>query len=69
MDVFDKAQERDRQQLEEALKWQRAKAAATPALTPTGCCHNPRCADDIAPEKIFCNNTCAAEYARLTRGK
>jgi hypothetical protein len=66
-DLFDQAQDRDAQQLAEALQAQTAKAAATPKLAATGECLNPKCGEPLEGGKLFCNSDCAAEHHRYTR--
>lgn len=67
MDVFDQAQERDAQQLTEALQAQSEKAAAAPKLLATGECRNPHCGEPLEVGKLFCNSTCAAEHHKYAR--
>jgi hypothetical protein len=66
-DVFDQAQERDIQQLQEALQVQQERAKAVEQLLPIGECRNPLCCegfDASEPQRLFCGPPCAQEYAR-----
>lgn len=34
---------------------------------PNGVCHNPRCAGEVDPGKLFCDATCAQEYEQVKK--
>ncbi|MGN6659093.1 MAG: hypothetical protein ACTHKN_08875 [Achromobacter mucicolens] len=70
-DDIDKAQDREAENLQDALAAQRLKASATQKLIPQGCCLNPHCAEPFEAAndnaRLFCNDTCAREHRRLAR--
>jgi hypothetical protein len=73
--VIDQAQERDAQQLQEALTWQAARALATPSLVATGECRNAHCALPLAPvlvdgqerQPLFCGPKCAVQHEKTLK--
>jgi len=70
-DVFDRASIVEQENFERAMLAQKAKAAASPKMRPTGYCQNPKCwteFDDGSPQ-LFCDGACSMEYQRLTKTK
>jgi len=66
-DLTDQVQDRDAQQLAEALQAQQVKASLTPKLQPTGECRNPLCCEPLEGDRLFCGPACAQEHARRNK--
>lgn len=64
-DVFDQAQDRAQQDLEQCL--QAARAAVAPKLKATGECRNPLCGEPLEAGRLFCGPACAQEHARRVK--
>lgn len=67
MDDFERAQEREQLDRQQALTAQQQSAAAMPKLQPTGECRNPLCCEPLDPPKLFCGPKCAEEHARRVK--
>lgn len=69
-DVFDKAQELEALDRQQAWLAHKAKAAAAQKLQPSGECLNPLCCEPFdllgheTAHRLFCGPECAAEYER-----
>lgn len=68
-DDIDKAQDREAENLQDAIAAQRIKAEATQKLQAAGYCLNDWCGlpFEAGDARLFCNDTCASQYARLSR--